>query len=87
MVVICISTWSSIYFVDDNVQDAPSRAPTYTGVENSCHVCHAFHLPAPQLSPVVKFFSHLSHFSPSLSTPLFPLHRNTEPTVKGVREE
>lgn len=47
MVVICISTWSSIYFVDDNVQDAPSRAPTYTGVENSCHVCHAFHLPAP----------------------------------------
>lgn len=34
-------------------------------------VCHAFHLPAtiPQLSPVVKFFSHLGHFSPTLSIP------------------
>lgn len=86
MVVIGTSTWSSVYFCYDEY--AQSKAPTYPGVENSHHVCRAFHLPASQLSPVVKFFSLTSAFSLSLSThPPFPLHRNTEPTVKGVREE
>lgn len=41
----------------------------HTGLGDSCHVCHAFRLQAPQLSPVVEFFSHLGHFTPPLSIP------------------
>ena len=56
----------------------------YIRPQDSCRVCHAVYLPAPvlQLSPVVKIFGHLGHFSPTLSTtatattpPSFPLRR------------
>lgn len=82
MVVIGTSTWSSVYFCYDEY--AQSKAPTYPGVENSHHVCRAFHLPASQLSPVVKFFSLTSAFSLSLSThPPFHSTGTRSPQLKG----
>lgn len=57
---------------------------THTGLGDSCRVCHAFHLQAPQLSPVVEFFSHLGDFTPPPSTPL-QLHRGTWSTLGSER--